>query len=303
MKQKNIMQAPYHPFRSQHAKEAYLAVYDEQVKKWPVQSEDRMVNTSFGQTYVRISGLSDGQPLVLLPGDSENSLNWIPQIKAFSQDYRIYALDNVYDNGRSIFKRHMKKPSDFVAWLDEFFTALDLHDINLMGFSYGGWQASLYALAFPTRLNTLVLLAPAATVLAARFEVFIRALLYFFIHTPSIVRNYYYWYSADSVKQNRTRKIIDDMITEDLLAKQCFKVRKFVAPTVLTDKEWQALRVPTLFLTGEHEVTYSAHKAIRRLNRIAPHVKTIITSDAGHDLAIAKPEWVNKEVLQFLSTH
>jgi pimeloyl-ACP methyl ester carboxylesterase len=296
------MEASYHPFRSQHAKETYLALYDEQVKKWPVPSENRMVNTSFGQTYVRISGSGDGHPLVLLPGDSENSLNWIPQIKAFSEDYRTYALDHIYDNGRSIFKQPMKKPGDFVTWLDELFTVLDLQDINLMGFSYGGWQASLYALAFPTRLNTLILLAPAATVLPGRFEVFIRAMLYFFIHTPSIVRNYYYWYSADSVKQETTRKIIDDMITENLLAKQCFKSRKFVIPTVLSDEEWQALHVPTLFLTGEHEVTYSAHKAIRRLNRIAPHVKTVITSDAGHDLAIVKSEWVNNEVLQFLNS-
>lgn len=296
------MEASYHPFRSQHAKETYLARYDEQVKKWPVSSEDRMVNTSFGPTYVRISGSRDGRPLVLLPGDSENSLNWIPQIKAFSEDYRIYALDHIYDNGRSVFKRPMKKPSDFVTWLDELFTALNLQDINLMGFSYGGWQASLYALAFPTRLNTLILLAPAATVLPGRFEVFIRAMLYYFIHTPSIVRNYYYWYSADSVKQETSRKIIDDMITEELLAKQCFKSRKFVIPTVLTDKEWQSLHVPTLFLIGEHEVTYSAHKAIRHLNRVAPHVKTVITSDAGHDLAIIKSEWVNKEVLQFLNS-
>jgi pimeloyl-ACP methyl ester carboxylesterase len=47
----------------------------------------------------------------------------------------------------------VKKPDDFVQWLDELFTALELDKINLMGFSYGGWQASLYAISFPQRLN------------------------------------------------------------------------------------------------------------------------------------------------------
>jgi pimeloyl-ACP methyl ester carboxylesterase len=90
------------------------------------------------------------------------------------------------------------------------------------------------------------------------------------------------------------------MVDEQLLARRCFKGRRFVAPTVLTDQDWQRLQVPTLFLVGENEVTYSAHKAVRRLATVAPHVETAITPDADHHLAIVKPEWVNNEVLKFL---
>jgi pimeloyl-ACP methyl ester carboxylesterase len=86
-----------------------------------------------------------------------------------------------------------------------------------------------------------------------------------------------------------------------LLSRRCFKPRKFVVITVLTDEEWQNLRVPTLFLVGQNEVIYSAHKAIQRLNRVAPKVKTAIAPDAGHDLAIVQREWVNNQVLRFLA--
>ena len=55
----------YHPFKSQEAKEIYLAFYDEYAEQWPVASENMMVDTSFGQTFVRVSGPFDGQPLVL----------------------------------------------------------------------------------------------------------------------------------------------------------------------------------------------------------------------------------------------
>ena len=297
------MKESYHPFRSKKAKETYLTYYDEYAKRWPIASKSKLVKTSFGQTFVRVSGPADGPPLVLLPGDSENSLAWIPQIAALSVDYRIYALDHIFDNGRSIYTRPMKKPNDFVQWLDELFTALELNNINLMGFSYGGWQASLYALSYPQRLNKLILLAPASTVLHARLEVVVRAVLYYFIPTHFVVRRYLYWYNSDSVRKDETtQEAIDNMITETLLSKKCFKHRKFVAPTVLTNKDWQKLKVPTLFLVGENEVTYSAQKAIRHLNDVAPKVKTVITADAGHDLAIVKTEWVNNEVLKFLTT-
>ena len=88
------MKESYHPFRSQEAKETYLTYYDECAKRWPVASEEKMVKTSFGQTFVRISGPEDGPPLVLLSGDSENALAWIPQIAALSEDYRTYAVEN-----------------------------------------------------------------------------------------------------------------------------------------------------------------------------------------------------------------
>lgn len=296
------MKETYHPFRSEKAKETYLSHYDEHAKHWPVASEEKMIKTSFGQTFVRISGPEDGPPLVLLSGDTENSLAWIPQIAAFSEDYRTYAVDNIYDYGRSIYTRPIKKPSDFVQWLDEFFTALGLDDINLLGFSYGGWQASLYTLAHPQRLNKLILIAPVATVLPGRLELMVRAIMQYYIHPRFIVQNYIYWYNADAVRKGeRTRRVIDNMVTDLLISNKCFKRRSFVNPTVLTDEDWQNLEVPTLFLVGENEVTYSAKKAVQHLNKVAPSVKTVITADAGHDLVIVKPEWVNDEVLKFLT--
>lgn len=292
----------YHPFKSEDAKQRYLTFYDKYAEKWPVASENLMVDTSFGQTFVRASGRSDGRPLVLLPGDSVNSLAWIPQIAAFSAEYRTYALDHVFDNGRSIYSRPMKKPADFVAWLDELFIALELENINFVAHSYGGWQASLYALAHPQRLSRLVLLAPAATVLPASLEVLARGMLYFFFPTPSILRRYLCWNYPDAGRKSEaTRAIIDTMVTEALLSKRCFKRRNFVAPTTLTDDEWRNLSVPTLFITAENEVFYPAQKALRRLQSVAPHVKTLFTRDAGHDVAIVKPEWVNNEVLKFLA--
>ena len=88
-----VKMTAYHPFRSVEAKERYLLLYDSIAKKWPIDSESRMVDTFYGQTFVRISGQVDAPPLVLLPGVNENSLQWMPNIEDLSNDYRTFAID------------------------------------------------------------------------------------------------------------------------------------------------------------------------------------------------------------------
>ena len=149
-------------------------------------------------------------------------------------------------------------------------------------------------------MNKLVLLAPASTVLRPPLGLIVRAMLYYIIPIRFVTKRYLYWYAPESVRREETRKTIDRMVDEQLLARRCFKRRKFIAPTVLTDQDWQKLQVPTLFLVGESEVTYPPHKAIRRLARVAPQVRTAITPDADHHLGIVKPEWVSHEVLKLL---
>jgi pimeloyl-ACP methyl ester carboxylesterase len=299
-------QPDFHPFKSKKTKETFLTYYDERAKEWPVNSETKYVSTSFGETFVRISGPENGPSLVLLPGDSVTSFDWIPLIENLSKEYRTYALDQIYDIGRSIYSRPLKKPEDFTKWLDEVLIALKLDTISLMGYSYGGWQASLYALSHPERLNKLILLTPATATTASptRKRAIFRLILYAIIPIRYVVKNYIYWFMGDSVRKNEeTKEIIDEMITENMLARKCFKSRKFVNPTTLTDDDWRSLDVPVLFLTGENEVLYSASKAVQHLKKLTSNIRTAITSEAGHDLHIVRPDWVTTQVLKFLKNN
>lgn len=292
---------PWHPFRSSAARAEYLAFYDARARRWPVPSESTMVGTTFGDTFVRVQGPADGSPLVLLPGDSETSLSWIPVVEAFASEHRVYALDHLYDLGRSVYRRQPRRPDDFVRWLDEVFDELRVSDVRLVGHSYGGWMAALYALEFPERLDRLVLLSPSATVLRPSLGLVARAILYGTVPRRSYIRRYLYWYAPDCVRHDATRAAIDEMVEEDVLARRCFTIKKrdIVRPTVLSDEDWRRLAVPTLFLVGRNDVTYAAERAVQRLATVAPHVETAIT-DGDHHLTITRPDWVIQQVLGFL---
>lgn len=166
----------YSPYRSEAARDSCFAYLDSRAaREWPVASQERTVPTSYGPTFVRISGPTSGPPLVLLPGAATPSLMWAPNIQALSAEYHTFAVDQIGDFGRSICTQPLRRYNDLLAWLNEVFDGLELRGgVNLAGISFGGALAAEYALHFPGRLNKVVLLAPGATVLGLRAEFVLR---------------------------------------------------------------------------------------------------------------------------------
>jgi pimeloyl-ACP methyl ester carboxylesterase len=308
-----------YPFLSKQARGTYLSFYDEKGRqRWPSSLDnmttERMIGTSFGQTFVRIVGSDNAPPLVLIPGDEETSLAWTFVVESLSRPYRVYALDRINDIGRSIplsdHAHSIQTPQDYVVWLHEIVTKISPsgRPVHVVAHSYGAWQASLHAMAHPEQVERLVLLAPSATVLPPRLGVLLRAILYGSLPStfqPVLkwyTKRYMYWFAPASVQKEPSRVIMDEMIQENLLARRCYKKRTFVPPTTFTDDEWAKLSVanPTLFMVGDKEVMYSPIKAIRRVERVAPSVKSVLVIDADHHLALVQPEQVQEQVLQFL---
>lgn len=296
---------PYHPFRSAKAEDRYLRRYDERARSWPVESETRTVKTAAGETFVRISGPADGPPLVLLPSASASSLMWIPNIAALSERFRVFAVDNIYDFGRSVCRRKFKTPDDYTDWLDGLFDALDLAGgISLVGLSYGAWLTGQYALRFPDRLRGAVLIAPPATVkqLPGAWAWYgITAL----IPHRYFLRNMTRWMFPALTKRtdSASQQLAEDLVEDAFVGLRCFKLRMPVTPTVLTDDELRKLsEVPTLFLVGELEVIYPAREAVARLGEVAPRIDARIIPDAGHDLTIVQAQLVTGTVTEFLSS-
>ena len=298
------MSATYYPHRSLEAREQYYAHYDEQAQRWPVEYQEQTVDTSFGSTFIRVSGPEDAPPLVLVPGDTDTSLSWIPFIEELSANHRTFAIDHVYDYGRSVRTRPMKRPEDFVTWLDEVLISLGLERTDLMSYSYGSWQASMYALAHPERIRKLILIAPAATVEPPSIYVVLRAVLQDLFPTRSIMTSYMYWLCEDEVRLGgQSKATVDQLIDELLFSRKCYVRRRFVMPTNLSDEEWAALAlaVPTLCIAAENDKTHNAPRAIERLIKVAPALETEMVEGIGHQgFAILKADWVTERVLRFL---
>ncbi len=299
-----VVLTDYHPFRSPAKKQQYLAYYDARAARWPVPSETRFVDTTWGATFVRISGPESGPPLVLLPGASTPGLMFAPNVEEWARRFRVYAVDNVYDFGRSVYVREPRAADDFVDWLDQVLDGLGLDGrVNLLGLSYGGWIASQYGLRHPTRLSRLVLVAPAATV--AQFSPgFIGRGLLCIIPHPYFVESMVTWtIQAAAHGTPEQRRLAEEAVESASLGLRCFRPRRMVNPTVLSDDQWRGFQVPVLFLVGENEVIYdvSARQAVARLERVAPEIEHEVFPDCGHDISIVQKQRFNRRVARFLT--
>ena len=296
------MKTSFHPFRSAQAKAKYQALYTERAKAWPVPSETRLIETFSGQTFVRMSGRITDPPLILLPGSKGTSLTWIPNIAALSTRYRTYALDSIYDFGLSVRHRNIKEAYELVHWLDEILAVLvPKGSFSLVGLSLGGWLASQYALQFPERIHKIVLISPALTVLPVSAVMFFRALLTL-VPLPGFRRQFYYWLLHDTVQSGEMgRAYVDEAVADWTVAERCFKPLPMVAATVLDDRTLADFSVPCLFLAGENEKIYSAHKAVQRLSRVAPQIRAEIIPHAGHDAWVVQADMFTRKMLDFLA--
>lgn len=287
------------PYRSEAARDACFAYIDSvAAREWPIASQQKTVPTTYGRTFVRISGPAGAPPLVLLPGAAATSLMWAGNIQALSAEYQTFAVDQINDFGRTLCNGPLEQYGDLIAWLNSLFDALDLkRGINLVGISYGGALTAQYALECPERVNKIVMLAPGATVLRLRTGFLLRLTLAALAPKrilPSMLR----WMFADM--ERKDPKWIDATLEQLLLNMRSLERRRILFPKVWTDDEWRNLRVPGLFLVGEHEVIYSAQKAVRRLQRVAPNVTAEIVPGAGHDLTFVQADLVNRRILEFL---
>ena len=102
-------------------------------------------------------GEKAGGPLVFLNYFSGNLDDWDPQVTdGFAADYDVILFDNagVGSSGGETPGTVSEMTRDAVAFLD----ALDLKEVNVVGFSLGGMIAQELALHYPDRVKRIVLL-------------------------------------------------------------------------------------------------------------------------------------------------
>ena len=98
-----------------------------------------------------------GEAVVFLHGVGGDSASWVPQIDAFSADFRAIAWDMPGYGGSPALER-MTFPA-LADSLLELLDRLELDRVHLVGHSMGGMVAQEFAASRPERVRTLVLSA------------------------------------------------------------------------------------------------------------------------------------------------
>jgi pimeloyl-ACP methyl ester carboxylesterase len=282
-------------FKTHEGEAAFLTAYDAAMKLWTVPYDEMDVPTRFGTTHVIVSGPKDAPPMVLLHGYWATSTMWAPNTADFSTDYRVYAVDVMGQPGKSIPAEPIRNAADYADWLTATLDALHLDCVCLVGMSFGGWLALNYAVAAPARLQKLVLLSPGGFLPMVR-QFSLRGMLMVAVPTRYTVNSFMQWLGLTATNARPVRELM-------YLGLKHFRVPPEtvrVMPTVFSDDELRAMRVPTLLLIGDHEVISAPAAALARARRLMPDLEGELVPDCRHDMCISQSRIVDARVLDFL---
>ena len=119
------------------------------------------------QRWVSVAGqpvntidLGEGPPLVFVHGLSGSWPNWLEQLPVFADGHRVIAMD-LPGFGHSPMPHERITISGYARLLDGLFDELGIGAATLVGNSMGGFVSAELAIAFPERVERLVLVSPA----------------------------------------------------------------------------------------------------------------------------------------------
>ena len=212
-----------------------------------------------------------GQPLILLHGNGEDSSYFVHQISHLSKKYCVFAIDT---------RSHGKSPrgdkpftiKQFTEDLNDFMDEKDIAKVVLLGFSDGGNIALEFALKHPDRIENLILNG---------------ANLY-----PSGVKPLYQWpieigyriaklFSKKSEKALRNAEMLGLMVNEP-----------HIKPSELA-----ALTMPVLVVAGTKDMIKESHT--RLIYNSLPNAQLAII-EGDHFVANKNPKAFNTAVEKFL---
>jgi 3-oxoadipate enol-lactonase len=244
-----------------------------------------------------------GFPLILIHGLNGDLTGWALVMPEFSKHYRTIALD-VRGHGHSGKPDQPYSIKQFSEDLREFLYQLRVPRAHILGLSMGGAIAQQFALDYPAKLRSLILVSTFSYINEQAHQAFTRL-------RQSLLAGGYPAFFDEVVKLAFTPKYIDanpGPIAE--LKEKRIKVNSPVAIGRATDaclafnlrEEISKIVLPTLIVSGQEDIFTPIHQA-EQIHRSIRGSEWKIIEGVGHNLSIEKAPELAQLVLEFLRRH
>jgi pimeloyl-ACP methyl ester carboxylesterase len=267
-------------WKTPEAGEAVLARYARFLSHWPQPSEQLRLPTSQGETFVIASGRADAPPVVLLHGAVANSTSWLGDAAAWSQHFRVYAVDVIGEPGFSAPSRPDLASDAYAVWLDEVLAGLGVVRCAFVGISLGGWLALDYATRRPERVSALALLCPGGVGAQKNLAWVLPLLLLGKWGRTQVMRRLGGAAVTRAGEPSAALKAFAEF-QDEITAR--FRPRRVRLPR-FADAALRRLTMPALFVLGARDAILDSAGTRTRVARLMPHVEIVWLPDEGHFL-------------------
>ncbi len=246
--------------------------------------------------------VSQGTVLVFLHGSWTDSSQWLPVLEHLGAGYHCLIPD-LPGFGESRFSKVHYSIDAEVEWLAEYFEALRLKQIYLVGHSVGGWIAASYALKYPHQVQGLVLLSPEGvqpSEMAGRWT-----LARWLMGQPPVLYGLLKLLRPVSkalkiqVTVEAWLQLRQQMRRSPTACKLLFQRRTAEIKSELLQERLDWLKTPTLILQGQEDAPIAL--AMSQTYALAPDAELHLIPDISHDLPHAAPELLAQHLQKFVT--
>lgn len=264
-------------FKSEQGKQELLQLYDEKLESLAIDFSYKVINTSFGKTNIILTGNPQNPPIILIHGSNGNAPVALETYKDLLDSFSVYAIDVLAQPNKSAETRLSMHDDSYGQWMNEIIDKLNLQDVILAGFSFGGLVILKTLIHNEQKIKEAFLTAPAFVVNGNP----IKALFRFFIPMKRFMKTQKTKYLEQFLASAFTEK--DDYAERSLALVFTHFTMDFTPVPVIKTADALNIRTPITLIGAENDILFPGGKMIKRAKKIFPSLQSIVfLKDSKH---------------------
>jgi 3-oxoadipate enol-lactonase len=239
------------------------------------------------ELYYEVHG--DGPSIVFAHGAGGNHVSWWQQVPVFARQYRCITIDH-RGFGQSPDVPNGPGSQAFVEDLTQLLDHLQIERVSLVAQSMGGRTCLGFTLAYPDRVQALVMADTTGGFGDARMA-------------QRRAEGEAALTGPNQPPRTYARHFPEEQPAQAFLYEQIRTLnppRREAPVPGPSAAQVQALRTPTLLIVGEHDVI-APPELMKMFQSYIPHARLTEVAGAGHSVYFEKPEAFNRAVAEFLT--
>ncbi len=280
-------------FKSKKGKNEILRLYNQKLNSLNLDIEYITVHTSFGRTNVIVTGDQENPPIILVHGSNGCAPIALETYANLHEKFRVFAVDVLAQPNKSAETRLSMSDESYGKWMTEIITTLELVQVTLAGFSFGG-LIILKTLEYDeSNIKEVYLSAPTYIVngnpLKAIFKVFIPMKRYMKTKKVKYVEKFLSHLFTDR-----------DEFAIQFLSKVFLEFEMDFTPVPIIDaKKAGNITTPITLFAAEKDILFPGIKMIKRAEKIFPSLrKSILLEHSKHVQNQEQNEMIEQIIIQ-----
>lgn len=248
-----------------------------------------------------------GDAIILLHAGFQDHSMWKEQVNALSKKYKVITIDQPY-HGNTTGNDTVTLISDIIRTVLD---SLKVEKVSVIGLSMGGASAQDFVLAYPDRINKVILMASGINgydrdhkIDSVSFEWFQRMVTALEAKDTTEAAKIFTrawaegpYRATDSLKSPTSQYVLETTLKN--LRQHKFMGWPLYKKIPLAIDQINTINKPVLLIHADKDMPYMMESNIF-LEKTIPGAKRVLIKDVAHMLNMEKPEEVNQLILKFL---